>query len=473
MTHLWQSTLHLRGDVVFVLGLALSIVVSVHVLLHKREVQSTVGWIGLAWIAPFTGTVAYFVFGVNRVQRRAQKLGRANAKRGRASRAGPVGDGHLEPLREGVRRITDRPLLGGNVVDMYQDGDEAYPPMLEAIGGAKRSVALSSYIFKDDLWGGHFIEALAAAKRRGAEVRVLIDGIGGGYLRSPAYHRLQREGVTSARFLHSTLPWRMPFLNLRSHKKMLVIDGTVGFAGGMNVGDGNVMATHPKKPVQDTHFQVRGPIVAQLMEDFALDWAFTTDEELLGDPWWPDIPEVGPVPARVVDSGPDEDVEKIEFAVLQAISCARTRIAVMTPYFLPDERLLTALSLARMRGVEVDIVIPQRSDHWFVDRAARANIGPVLNDGVRIWRSPPPFRHSKLMVVDNEWCLVGSCNWDIRSFRLNFESCVEFYDEDLAARLTALLESCRVNELTKAENDARNAPTRIRDAAMRLMLPYL
>jgi cardiolipin synthase len=177
--------------------------------------------------------------------------------------------------------------------------------------------------------------------------------------------------------------------------------------------------------------------------------------------------------ARVIDSGPDEDLEKVEFAVLQAVACARTSIAVMTPYFLPDERLITALALAAMRGVAVDVVVPEKTNHVLVDWALRANIGPLLADGVRIWRSPPPFHHAKLMVVDQEWCLIGSCNWDIRSFRLNFELCMEIYDTGLAATLTAMMERSRGPELTQADLDARSLPVRIRDAGARLMLPYL
>ena len=279
--------------------------------------------------------------------------------------------------------------------------------MLAAIAAAQRSVGLSSYIFRNDQWGGRFIAALAAANARGVAVRVLVDGIGGGWLLSRAFHALRRRGVPVTRFLHSPLPWRMPFLNLRSHKKILVLDGRIGFTGGMNLADENVMATHPKSPVQDTHFRIEGPVVAQLTEAFVQDWSFATDQDLDGDAWFPELaPGNGP-PARVIDSGPDEDMEKIEFAVLQAVACARQSIQIMTPYFLPDDRLVTALSLACLRGVSVDVVMPETSDHRMVDWARRANSGPFLTDGGRIWLCPPPLRHSRAMVVDDEWCLGG------------------------------------------------------------------
>ncbi len=475
MTDLWLTFHLVRADLIFPLGLLIAACVSWHVLLRKREVASAVGWIGLAWFAPITGGIVYFLFGVNRVQRRARRL-RAQVSRrsgSRSKRRSPGDDGHLDPLEHGVGQITGRPALSGNSIQIFHDGDEGYPPMLEAIAGAKHSVGMSSYIFNNDLWGGHFITALADAKGRGVAVRVLIDGIGGGWLHSAAYHELQRRGVTAARFLHSPLPWRMPFLNLRSHKKILVVDGRIGFTGGMNISDDNVMATRPKAPVQDTHFRVDGPVAAQLTEAFVQDWSFATEEDLDGDAWFPDIDGTGDALARVIDSGPDEDVEKIEFAVLQAVSCARHSISVMTPYFLPDDRLMTALSLASIRGVAVNVVIPEKSDHRFVDWATHANIGPLLADGGRVWRCPPPFRHSKVMVVDGEWCLVGSSNWDMRSFRLNFELCLEVYNRPLAATLTALMEKSRGKPLTQQDIHGRPLPTRLRDAGVRLMLAYL
>ena len=474
MNDLWIAALRVRGDAVFAVGVVIAAVVTFHVLLRKREVASAVGWIGLAWFAPVTGAVTYFVFGVNRVQRRARRLrGNDTRRGGRGARPEPGGDDHLDPLARGVARITGRPTLTTEEVEVFKNGDEAYPKMLEAIAAAQHSVGLSSYIFQTDTWGCKFVAALADAHDRGLAVRVLVDGIGGGWLMSHAYHALRRRGVPAARFLHSPLPWRMPFLNLRSHKKILVIDGRIGFTGGMNIADDNVMATKPKQPVQDTHFRIAGPVVCQLTEAFTQDWNFATDEDLDGDAWFPNLDDTGSISARVIDSGPDEDLEKIEFAILQAVACARTSIAVMTPYFLPDERLATALALASMRGVAVDVVVPEKSDHVFVDWATRANSSPMLNDGVKIWRCPPPFRHSKIMVVDGEWCMVGSCNWDMRSFRLNFELCLELYDGKLAAALSALMQRSRGSSLTQADLNARPTPVRLRDAAVRLMLPYL
>ncbi len=477
MTDILPTLLHARHAIFFPLGLLLAMCVTLHVLLRKREVATAVGWIGLAWFAPFTGAAAYYVLGINRVQRRARQLrpGAGGPQAPASATTEPDGDTHLAALRAGNGRVSGRALLGGNTIAVLQNGDSGYPAMLAAIAAAQHSVGLSSYLFQDDAWGGRFVDALEAAQKRGLAVRVLIDGIGGGWVRSPAYHALRRRGVTAARFLHSPLPWRMPFLNLRSHKKILVIDGRVGFTGGLNIADDNVLACHTKHPVQDTHFRFEGPIVAQLVEAFAQDWLFAAGETLGGEAWFAELQaaEHACVASRVISSGPDEDVEKIEFAVLQAVACARESIVVMTPYFLPDERLGTALSLAAMRGVCVDVVMPRRSNQTLVDWAARANVGPMLSDGVRMWLSPPPFRHSKLMIVDGAWFLVGSCNWDMRSFRLNFELCVENYGADEAAALSRFVHGCRGAELTAADLGRRRLAVRLRDALARLCMPYL
>jgi cardiolipin synthase len=465
-----------RPDIQLVAGLVVAAIVTVHVLLTKREVAAAVGWIGLAWFSPFLGGATSFVLGVNRVKRRARRLRGAAARRVRGVAAAmqlPDEDGHLRPLRKGIGFITARDSEAGNALHILHSGDEAYPQMLAAIAAARSSIGLSSYIMRADTIGTRFIEALRAAQDRGVAVRVIVDGIGSGWLASPAYAALRRAGVPVGRFMHSPMPWRMSFLNLRTHKKILVVDGSIGFTGGINIADQNVLATQPRNPVQDTHFRIEGPVVAQLVDAFARDWSFLCDEDLDGDAWFPALAERGTAVARVITAGPDEDLEKVEFAVLQAIACARTSIRLMTPYFLPEQQLVNALSLAAMRGVAVEVITPERSDHRLIDWAMRANVGPLLTDGVTMWRSPPPFRHSKVLVVDGEWCLIGSSNWDMRSFRLNFELCVEVYDRELAAALEALLAANRRHRLEVAELQARSLPVQLGDAGARLLLPYL
>jgi cardiolipin synthase len=450
--------------------------VTAHVLLRKRDVAAAVGWIGLAWLSPFLGALLYYMLGINRVRRQALRV-RADVRASRGALRDPGASGitgHLAPLERAVARITLREIERGNALTMLDNGDAAYPRMLEVIAGARASVGLSSYIFRDDAAGRPFIDALIAAQARGIAVRVLIDGIGGGYFRSAAYTRLRAAGVPAARFMHSALPWRMPFLNLRTHKKILVVDGETGFTGGLNIGAENVIASHPKDPVRDNHFLVRGPVVGQLAVAFAEDWLFASGEQLDGPAWFPDtIPPAGQADARVITSGPDQDLDKIELIVFQAIASATRSVRIMTPYFLPDDRLITALALASMRGVAVDVVIPEHGDHILVDWAVRPEVAPLLDAGVRVWLNPPPFQHSKLLAIDGAWCVIGSANWDMRSFRLNFELTLEVYHDDLAAEVERAIDRRMTRQLTQADLDARALPVRLRDAAARLLLPYL
>jgi cardiolipin synthase len=454
--------------------IVLALGVTAHAVLHKRDPGSAMAWIGLAWLAPFFGSILYLLLGINRVRRRARSL-RTQRPAPPSARTGwtPARQDHLVRLERTGAQLTQRPVEGGNRVQVLRDGDDAYPRMLAQIEAARASIALSSYIFRTDSAGQRFIDALVAAAARGVAVRVLIDGYGGGYFLSRAYRRLRRAGIPAARFLHSPWPWRMPFLNLRSHKKVLAIDGRLAFTGGLNIGAENIVRLQPRHPVRDTHFLVEGPVVAQLVDAFADDWFFVTGEALAGEAWFPAIEADGPSAARAVTSGPDQDLEKIELLILEAIGTARTRIRIMTPYFLPDDRIITALALAAMRNVDVAIVLPEHSNHPTIDWATRTQIGPLLAAGCALWTHPAPFDHSKLMTIDSQWCLVGSANWDIRSFRLNFELVLEVYDSALAQRLDALMHESQVDRLSPQTLADRRLPALLRDGAARLLLPYL
>ncbi len=465
----------LRAELLAPVDILIAIAVTMHVLLHKRDTGAATAWIGLGWLSPIFGGLLYAVFGINRVRRRARRLVDRRLGGARRDRAEARDwDGHLAPLERAGSRITGRPMLAGNSLTILENGDAAYPVMIAAIDAAERTVALCSYIFRNDAAGHGFIEACARAVARGVEVRVLLDGIGSGYIASAASRAFRRRGVPVGRFTHSFLPWRMPFLNLRTHKKILVVDGTHGFTGGMNIASENVLASRPRHPVRDINFAVHGPVVAQLADAFARDWTFTTGEELDPAIWMaPTLTEAGQAHARVVTSGPDSDIEKIEFLVLQAVACARNRIRILTPYFLPEDRLVTALGLAAIRGVQVDVVIPERSNQRLVEWATRPNTAPLLAEGVRIWRNKPPFEHSKLMVVDGLWCMIGSANWDMRSLRLNFELNLEIYDTALADRLESMIADRMSSRLDRAEIERRTLAVRLGEAAIRLLLPYL
>jgi len=461
------------GEIATVMHIGIALAVSIHVLQYKRTVGSAISWMGIAWLSPFIGGALYFALGINRVRRRAQRLRNERAHLFIGEEAVPTAsDGDpLTPLEFALGKLTGLPAEGGNEAQMLRSGDNAYPAMLSAIDEAKQSIGLASYIFRDDEAGAKFIAALTRAHARGVAVRVLIDGVGGGWFWSGTYMKLRKAGVPVARFLHSYFPWRTPFLNLRNHRKILVVDGRIAFVGGINIGGENVLASHPKHPVRDTHFRFEGPVVEQLAECFADDWLFQTGEKLLDETWFPPISPVGPLSARCISSGPDEEIEQIEFAALHAISCARHSIRVVTPYFLPPDVLTTALSLAAMRGLTVDIVLPEESNHRILDWGRAVPLLNLLGAGCRVWLRPGPFDHSKLMTIDDAWSMIGSANWDTRSFRLNFELNVEVHGSEFARQLTEVSQGGR--ELTLAELEADPLPVKLRNSAARLLQPYL
>jgi cardiolipin synthase len=454
---------------------------SVHALLHKRDSRAATLWLGVIWLLPALGSLLYLALGVNRIRRRAVHLAvhKTLSHPVPDDLGEPEHDGaeHLKHLAHVVNRVATHPLTTGNHFTPLINGDAAFPAMLAAIESAKKSVTLCTYIFDNDTSGRKFVVALKRALKRGVAVRVLIDSAGTRYSFPPITWKLLYAKIPFAKFLPASLltPWRVATINLRNHRKLLVVDGQIGFTGGMNIRHGNVLADKPKSPVQDLHFRVAGPVVTELQEAFANDWAFTTGEILDGELWFPEIQESGEVIARVITDGPDADFDKLRLTLLAALAEAQTSVKILTPYFLPDTALISALNLAALRGVRVDIILPAKNNLPAVHWASRALWWQVLERGCKIWLTPPPFDHSKLMIVDGHWVLLGSANWDARSLRLNFELNVECYGRGFAQEMEKVIAAkvAIAREITLAEADGRSLPEKLRDAAARLFSPYL
>ena len=467
------------------LTLLLSIIASAHVVLHKRDSRAAVGWVGLIWLAPVVGSVMYVVLGINRIRRRAteQRALAPTARTGEFERpprlsgdvslTGPTV--HLEPLARLVDRVAGRPLSPGNAIEPLSNGDEAYPAMLDAIDVAQKSIALSTYIFDNDAAGMQFVLALQKAVKRGVEVRVLIDAVGARYSRPSIVRELRQHGIRVARFGVALFPWRMPYMNLRNHRKILIIDGAIGFTGGMNIRVGNLLQSNSDHLVQDLHFRVAGPVVMNLMQTFAEDWGFTTREALDGETWFPRLASVGDIVARGVTDGPDGDFEKARLVFLGALACAQRSVRIVTPYFVPDAVLISAMNVAALRGVLVEIVLPEKNNLALVQWASTHQLWQLLQRGCRVYLSPPPFDHSKIMLVDGGWSLIGSSNWDARSLRLNWEFVVECYDQDFAGKLNTLMDQkiATCKRIDKKDVDGRSLPIKLRDGVARLAAPYL
>jgi len=459
---------------------------AIHAAMTKRDVRAAIGWVGVALFSPLFGALFYFVAGINRIrqtrvsqQRDETLLSYTEHLEAReVIDVVPYSAAQFASLRLLGDRVSRFGLVGGNAVEPLAGGDEAYPAMLESIRAAKRSVALQSYIFDSDPVGREIAQALIDAHQRGVAVRVLIDAIGSRYSRPPIVRMLARGGVPTARFMTNPLGLlRMPYANLRSHRKVLVVDGVHGYTGGMNIRAAFVHALAGDRTNGDTHFRLAGPIVGQLMAVFAHDWNFTTHEMLEGDPWFPaELSRgAGTVPMRCVPSGPDRSIEATHNMLLGALAVAQHHVRIQSPYFLPDQTLIGALATAARRGVTVDIVIPGSNNLRLVNYAMTAQLDQVVRTGCRVWRTRGAFDHSKLMTVDGAWSYIGSSNLDPRSLRLNFELDTEVYDHELAhwigARIDALIAQAHAETLERL----RGMPflKRLRNKVIWLASPYL
>lgn len=443
-----------------------------------------IGWVGLAWLAPLIGSIAYFVLGINRVQRKAAKL----YPKGSWDDSFQISPSDLvdkedftrfrptaKSLANAGRRLSDQQLLPGNHVQTLIDGDEAYPAMLQAIEEAEHSVALLSYIFDNDRVGEQFLKALVKATERGIEVRVLIDSVGANYTKPTMIKRLRESGVTVAEFLPTRWSGFAKYANMRNHRKIMVCDGRIGFTGGTNIRAGHCLNLKPDYPAQCLHFQLVGPVVAQMQRVFAIDWAFATGEKIAGGKWFPKLERAGEVWARGCEDGPDDKFEVLENMITAAIASAQNRIRVLSPYFLPNASLIKALNIASLRGVDVEIYIPSENNIMFVQWACTAQLWQILEKGCRVFYTPPPFDHTKLMIVDDYWSLIGSTNWDPRSLRLNFEFNVECFSSILAGELSQIVDwkAKEATEITLEHVNARPISIQFRDGLSRLLSPYL
>lgn len=459
-----------------------------HVVLNKRDVRAAIGWSGVIFLAPFVGSLLYLLFGINRLKRKASRLfGNRRAdfpKTGdlttnascihSSELLGPIGE-QFSPLATLGDKVIGRPLVGGNLINLLPSMEDGFSAMLTAIDGAKQSVTLCTYIFNSDAIGKRFVAALRQARERGVEVRVIVDGVGMAYSWPSIKGRLAAAKIPYAVFLPSLLPWRLHYSNLRNHRKIMVVDGCIGFTGGVNIHEGMKRYTKPPAQQADSHFRLQGPVVRDLQEAFAEDWEFCTGHSLEGERWFPPLAVCGDALARGITDGPDLASGSIRLMLAGAISAARKSVYIVTPYFLPESSLIDALNVADLRGVDVNIVLPRINNLLLVQWASTASLSELLSRGVQVWTSPPPFDHSKLIVVDETWCMFGSANWDPRSLRLNFEFNVECFSTQVAGSVTKLIKQkiATAQPLTLADVDGRSLPIKLRDGLARLATPYL
>lgn len=463
---------------------ALALTAAGHALLRKSDSRSALGWVAVCLLFPLAGPILYILFGVNRVRRSAKRRRREiNALHDRGTSILPT---HLKSrinptlLHKSFQRlecvgrnVLGSELIGGNCVEPLHNGDNAYPEMLKAMEAASKSIYLATYILDTDSLGIKFIDTLARAVGRGVDVRVLIDGVGEKYSWPLASRLLRERGVPVALFIPPRLFPPDLHMNLRNHRKILVIDGTLGFTGGMNISQKHLLAAKTVSPVTDLHFILCGPVVDQLQDTFIEDWFFATTERIAP-------PVTGADPSgdclvRAVADGPDQTDEPLRTLLAGIVSAASTSIRIMTPYFLPPRSLLMALKSAQLRGVQVEILLPGRNNLPFVHWATCHILDDLLRTGLHIAFQPAPFCHTKLMLVDGCYVHLGSANLDCRSLRLNFELTLEVFDQYLAENLTRHFDTvmAKSRPVTRQELHSRSLPVRLRDAFFWLFTPYL
>lgn len=458
----------------------LGLAAAAHATVFKRSPRAAMGWVAVSLTLPFLGSTLYFFFGINRLQHRARRL------RAQGPDAGDLPwypdelrmtsedvPGELVELARVSEGVTGWPLVGGNAVEILYNGEQAYPVMLEAIRGARERVYLATYIFESNRMGNHFVDALVEAKRRGVDVRVVIDGVGEIHIRSDVSRRLRSLGVPTVRFLPPRLFPPAIHVNLRNHRKILVIDGRVAFTGGMNIGDRHLVEDPETLQVADVHCRIEGPVVAQVERTFLDDWAFVCDQDAEAVRHIPG--PVGKAACRAIVDGPDDFINRMVAVLVGAISSAHRSVRIMNPYFLPPRELLGALQGAALRGVQVTVVLPAVSDSFVVHWATRHMLWEMLQWGVDIFYQPPPFVHSKLFVVDERYAQMGSSNLDPRSLRLNFELNVEIFDDAVAGELAHHVDRVveRSRRVTLEEVDRRSFLRRLVDGTAWLFTPYL
>lgn len=471
--------------IVFALSLSIGGTAAIHAAMTKNDVRAAIGWVGIILMSPILGPLLYLVAGINRIRQTHISVLRNKTLKDYAHNTTPVladvgtiSGAQFQSLRVLGDRISHFPLRDGNNIQILSGGDETYPAMIAAINQAQKSVALQTYIFDDDPEGRKVADALTQAHKRGVHVRVLIDAIGSKYSHPPIIRLLRKHGVPAALFMTNPLGvLRMPYANLRSHRKILVVDGRVAFTGGMNIRGDFVKAQAGENLANDTHFQVEGPVVLQLISVFASDWLFTTGEELpfatwCSDAWAAPLPHV---PARCIRSGPDRYMACTHQLLLGAFAVAQSHIRIQSPYFLPDQVLLGALNTAARRGLQVDIVIPGQNNLRLVNYAMTAQLDQVIASGCRVWRAKGNFNHSKLITIDGTWSYIGSSNMDPRSLRLNFELDMEIYSPNTAQDIQKLIDTEIENADMVTRHSLKAIPfrKRLRNRIIWLASPYL
>lgn len=458
-------------------------VMLVVVVSRRRQPSSAMAWLLVIFSVPWLGLVLYLLVGENRLPRR-----RTEQHARILEELKPVGrrfEDHpsasctmLGPQARATVTLAERlgymPILSGNAVELMTSTDDVIDRLIADVDAAEHHAHLLFYIYADDETGRRVADALVRAARRGVKCRVLVDSVGSARMFKRLGPRMTEEGVE----LHEMLPVgifrrRVARMDLRNHRKLAVIDGRIAYTGSQNIV--NADYGHRDLAWHDMMARLTGPAVLELQAVFVADWYFDTDEILNGDDVFPEPPIAGKIPVQTLPSGPTYPTENYQRMVVAALHDAREHVILTTPYFVPDEPFVQALQTAVLSGVEVELIVPRRSDRWLVTLASRAYYGELLDAGVKLHLYDAGLLHSKTMSIDDTVAFLATGNFDIRSFALNFEVNLLLYEADVTERLRAeqrryIADSVR---LTRAQWRKRPVLQKLLEKLAKLLSPLL
>jgi cardiolipin synthase len=395
----------------------------------KRESHAALAWSLTILLLPIIGFLFFLLFGYNYVHRPLKRKRRHRAAYRLRAAVEAVDEPPLDKQDETwnqlgsyAGRLGAFPVSRGNEVTFYTETKTAFDEMFEAMEAAQHHIHVESYIVQSDKTGGRLLELLARKAKAGVAVRLLYDAVGSFFLRRRLIKPLCKVGGHCRAFL-SVDPFRRRFqMNMRNHRKIIIVDGRIGFTGGINIGD-EYLGKDPRFGYwRDQHLRLEGPAVAGLRRVFIEDWDFATKEELKGEAYFPNLPPVGDAVVQVVESGPDQEKNANRELIYAGISLARQRLWIATPYFVPDRGILDALRMAARLGVDVRILLPLKNDATAPHFAGMYYVADLLDEGIKFYQYARGMMHSKMMAVDGAWGWVGSANLDNRSLYLNFET---------------------------------------------------
>lgn len=460
------------------------------IFLERKKPSSTWAWLLVLFFLPFVGFFLYLLLGR---QLRKKHLFRWDGRKDIgieqliSYQIEAIENNELELRNEHIKnfnqliymnlKTNNAVLTQDNDVQIFDDGNDKFEALLHDINHAKHHIHIQYYIFKLDNLGQRIINALLKKAKQGVKVRVLFDEMGSRGVRKRHFKELIEAGGEVEVFFPSILPLINPRLNFRNHRKIVVIDGRIGYIGGFNVGDEYLGLSDRFGYWRDTHLRIEGSAVHPLQTRYILDWnqASAKNDICYAERYFPIIPQKGTAALQIISSGPDTEWEVIKNNYLHLIANAKKYVYIQSPYFIPDESFFDAIRIATLTGIDVRIMIPNKPDHMFVYWATYSYVGPLVEAGAKVYHYEKGFIHAKMIVVDDEIASVGTANIDVRSFSLNFEVNALIYDRILAHRLAEIFESdiLDCSELTIELYKNRSNYTKFRESISRLLSPIL